>query len=559
VTELLTLPLDALTRSPLNPRQIVDADAIAALAESIRVCGLIQNLCGLRTEAGVQIVAGGRRLSALRLLADRGDPVPPVPVLVTNDPAQARDWAGAENTARADLHPADEIRHFAALLAQGMAPTAIAAAFGVPERRVAQRLKLAALPETALTALRENRITLDQAAALTLARGDAKSVETLIDYATQRGTTAAELRGTILRETVRASRDRRAMFVGLDVYEAAGGTLTRDLFSDEAVIEDVALLDRLATEKIDAARAILMEQGWGWIIPHPETQFAWTFSGKLTYSLTAPGNLKKPLRKLVGGWMIVNQFGNVETKLGWISAADEPAAREAGLLPPLPAAAAPSADGEPDEPTGFSAALLADLRAIRHHALVAALIAQPGCGNALLAWALVHPNRAKIIDATIKDGPLAPQIIEGFTPNDLDDPTPEDAPDYHNRDHAEEAITVPLLRALRYGFSWTGNDPDLMEVYAQAESITGARMRSHWVPTQANFFSRVPSGYLDQVYNEVLGFVQTDEAAREFSRLKKSEKSQVLHSLFNDSAARGYRHMTPAAQDRIARWAPKFN
>jgi ParB family chromosome partitioning protein len=40
-------------------------------------------------------------------------------------------------------------------------------------------------------------------------------------------------------------------FIGLDSYEAAGGTVKRDLFSDDedGWIEDAALLDRLASEK----------------------------------------------------------------------------------------------------------------------------------------------------------------------------------------------------------------------------------------------------------------------------------------------------------------------
>ena len=52
---------------------------------------------------------------------------------------------------------------------------------------------------------------------------------------------------------MRAS-DRRALFVGLDAYEAAGGVVMRDLFQhdDGGWLEDVALLDRLVAEKLKA-------------------------------------------------------------------------------------------------------------------------------------------------------------------------------------------------------------------------------------------------------------------------------------------------------------------
>lgn len=58
----------------------------------------------------------------------------------------------------------------------------------------------------------------------------------------------------ILTETsVRASY-RRAAFVGLEVYEAAGGTVLHDLFQgdDGGWLEYPALLDRLVSEKLQA-------------------------------------------------------------------------------------------------------------------------------------------------------------------------------------------------------------------------------------------------------------------------------------------------------------------
>ena len=39
-------PLDQLYLSPMNPREGVDAEGIALLAESIKAAGLIQNLAG---------------------------------------------------------------------------------------------------------------------------------------------------------------------------------------------------------------------------------------------------------------------------------------------------------------------------------------------------------------------------------------------------------------------------------------------------------------------------------------------------------------------------------
>src|SRR5216683_2883515 len=65
---------------------------------------------------------------------------------------------------------------------------------------------------------------------------------------------------------VRAS-DRRARFVGPEAYEAAGGVVLRDLFEDDdgGWLEDVVLLDRLATEKLAAAAEEIATEGWKWI------------------------------------------------------------------------------------------------------------------------------------------------------------------------------------------------------------------------------------------------------------------------------------------------------
>src|SRR5712672_1905855 len=66
--------------------------------------------------------------------------------------------------------------------------------------------------------------------------------------------------------TVRAS-DRRARFVGLDTYEQAGGGILRDLFEhdDGGWLQDVALLDRLVTEKLTAEAETIAKEGWKWI------------------------------------------------------------------------------------------------------------------------------------------------------------------------------------------------------------------------------------------------------------------------------------------------------
>lgn len=72
---------------------------------------------------------------------------------------------------------------------------------------------------------------------------------------------------SVLRETSVRASDRRAIFVGIDAYEAAGSVVLRDLFQgdDGGWLEGPALLDRLVTEKLQAEAEALASEGWKWI------------------------------------------------------------------------------------------------------------------------------------------------------------------------------------------------------------------------------------------------------------------------------------------------------
>jgi ParB family chromosome partitioning protein len=70
----------------------------------------------------------------------------------------------------------------------------------------------------------------------------------------------------LTENAVRAS-DRRALFIGLDAYEQASGTVMRDLFEhdDGGWLQDVPLLDRLVTEKLRLEAETIGAEGWKWI------------------------------------------------------------------------------------------------------------------------------------------------------------------------------------------------------------------------------------------------------------------------------------------------------
>jgi ParB family chromosome partitioning protein len=68
-----------------------------------------------------------------------------------------------------------------------------------------------------------------------------------------------------------AATDRRAIFVGADAYAEAGGTIIRDLFTEDrgGYFEDAALLDRLVIDKLEGIAAeVQAVEGWKWASVH---------------------------------------------------------------------------------------------------------------------------------------------------------------------------------------------------------------------------------------------------------------------------------------------------
>ena len=74
MTDISSIPLNKLVASKDNVRKTAGADsALHELASSIAAHGLLQSLVVRKSNKGkFAVVAGGRRLSALRLLADDG-------------------------------------------------------------------------------------------------------------------------------------------------------------------------------------------------------------------------------------------------------------------------------------------------------------------------------------------------------------------------------------------------------------------------------------------------------------------------------------------------------
>ncbi len=252
------IPLDRLVLSPANVRKIpASASEDAELKASIRAGGLKQNLivCPVAGEPErFAVTAGGRRLKAMQELAIEGAIAGDceVPCLIEQSDA-ALETSLMENTVRAAMHPADEFAAMAALIDGGAAVEAVAARFGVSERHVRQRLKLGKLAPELLDAFRAGSVSLDVIMAFTLGADHAAQLAVWGQVKDQHYVSPHQIRRLLTGSAVALDSDL-ALFVGIDAYEAAGGRVTRDLFSgeDKGFLDDAALVNRLAIEKLEA-------------------------------------------------------------------------------------------------------------------------------------------------------------------------------------------------------------------------------------------------------------------------------------------------------------------
>lgn len=275
---MLLVPLSQLRPSKRNVRKTLGA-SINALASSIQRVGLLQNLTVILASDGehYEVVAGGRRLAALKLLAKKHRIAKDfeVPCLLVAD-ASARTASLTENVQREAMHPADQFEAFAALIEEGRPIEDIAADFGVTPLVVQRRLKLANVSPRLMADYRADEVNLDQLMALAITDDHAAQEAAFYDAPNwQRNPTA--LRERLTEREIDAHRHPLVRFVGLDTYEAAGGAIRRDLFADAdqgIYLSDIELLDRLAQDKLAGLADTVRAEGWAWVEAVPATTYA---------------------------------------------------------------------------------------------------------------------------------------------------------------------------------------------------------------------------------------------------------------------------------------------
>ncbi|HCH7333044.1 TPA: ParB/RepB/Spo0J family partition protein [Escherichia coli] len=584
-TEEVSVPLASLIKSPLNVRTVpYSVESVSELAESIKGVGLLQNLV-VHTLPGDRygVAAGGRRLAALNMLAERGILTADWPVRVKVIPQELATAASmTENGHRRDMHPAEQIAGFRAMAQEGKTPAQTGDLLGYSPRHVQRMLKLADLAPVILDALAEDRITTEHCQALALENDTARQVQ-VFEAACQSGwggkPDVRVIRNLITESEVAVAGNSKFRFVGADAFSP--DELRTDLFSDdEGGYVDCVALDAALLEKLQAVAEHLREaEGWEWCagrmepvgecredagtyrcLPEPEAVLTEAEDERLNELMTrydalenqceesdlleAEMKLMRCMAKVrawtpeirAGSGVVVSwRYGNVCVQRGVQLRSEDDAADDADRTEQVQ---------EKASVEEISLPLLTKMSSERTLAVQAALMQQPDKSLALLAWTLclnvfgsgayINPAKIRLECEHYALTSDAPSGKEGAAfmammaeKARLAALLPEGwAWDMTTFLSLSQEVLLSLLSFCTacslYGVQTRNCGHTSRSPLDSLESAIGFHMRDWWQPTKANFFGHLKKPQIIAALNEA----GLSGAARDAEKMKKGDAAE---------------------------------
>ena len=375
--------------------------------------------------------------------------------------------------------------------------------------------------------------------------------------------------------------------MGIEAYQAAGGTLQEDLFNDAVRLLDEHLLNCLVEQRMEQAVEFAKLRGWKWVAVLQEAQARYDASRGLTRLEKTPLDLpdadaaemeeledrmqreKLPEADLdrlaelqaraegdysdddipnAGIWLYLDYDGTIERHGPYLdnASANEDEAGESGAAP-----------GQP-ETKALPQNLIEDLARIRLAALQHRAASQPELLLDLLAWQLSGETApySKSLNVTANRHNIAPEKAEGL---DLPGSLADQEGQGRERQTAEAFAAFRALgkkhrnEVLARGLART------LEPASDMRALLAATLRPSpreiWTPTATGYFSRLPVPHLDAIWRELVPEDRMDPA--DFERLKKAEKAKALEKLFNDADYREALALSREQNNGIDAWLPE--
>lgn len=195
-----------IARNPYQPRTRFEAGQLAELKESIREHGILQPLVVRRSAAGMELVAGERRL---RAATDLGLEAVPVVIRETTD-EEMQTLALVENLQRVDLNPIEKARALKAMMQNfGFTQEAVASKVGKARATIGNLLRLLDLPEIIQEMVEDGRLTGAQGRGILQVKGDAARLSLARDVV-KRGLSVRKIEQIARRQSRGGQRSKDA-------------------------------------------------------------------------------------------------------------------------------------------------------------------------------------------------------------------------------------------------------------------------------------------------------------------------------------------------------------
>lgn len=603
---------------PKNPRRSRKTEHDPVLTASIASQGLLQNLgvAPSDKDATKYIVKyGSRRLRSLRHLISTGklEDDTAVPCrMVASDDTDTFESQIAENVCRADMAPIDEYEAFAKLVTMGRSIEDIANRFGTTVRSVEQRLALGQAAPCVRAALRDEAITLD-IAKLFAGCPDIARQERVFKAVTEANISSAWTIKRMIYESDLSSNDDAVKFVTLDAYEAAGGTVLRDLLSEDVYVTDLELLSDLTQQKLTEHVETLTAAGWSWveafhartwelingydriygeyIEPSDEikTQIdalakeqqarydahedADTWSDEADERYDAIEHELDDLRtseysfsdeqKSVAGCIIFPGPNGVIIETGMVRKGDRKRLNE------VTGEAAPSSSDTTDDKPVHTQSHANDLATFRAFAVQAGLIRKPKLAVLFHQFCSVQPCLGDIYSKW----KIGADISLSASSRDLDKGDISETPAFQIVDAAQNALRLDIFSSDDIYVNWLAfcdlnlKERDALVAFAVAKSIHSfsdndtfmgqianemkVSLREYWTPTAENYFSRVRKDVCIAFLKDTLG---NDDAARMTNNFK-DKKADIVATC--EAVINGTTPIDKAQRKSVDAWTPE--
>ena len=393
-----------------------------------------------------------------------------------------------------------------------------------------------------------------------------------------------------------AATSKFVRFIGQDAYDAAGGTSTRDLFSESdgaTYLDDRALVMRLAQEKLSAAaEALQAKEGWKWVQAMPEASWEVIHKCRNVYPerIDPTPEQEAELTRLQDRLesydeAMANGDDTSEDEIAGLEAeyealenslkayALEDLARAGcmvsvnhdgtlnirrGLV--LPEDQVTEADSSADKPGTYSARLVEDLGHTRLEIAQQHLAQDVECAYDVMLFTLAR--------AVLKTGSMCDRPLDICFTTTLPHNWSEES-DTTGAELSPEIDMGWLELAPAAGFAALSALPmaDKQRLFAYCTALTlrgrladddlheaigcrlGIDMAAHWRPTANNFFKRVTKPRALEIAADVLGAQWTKNHAGE----KKAVLADTLEANFAGNRTPGVTAEQAAA---AARWLP---